>query len=668
MRGKRRDYATIQGTAKKLGVKTWVVESWVESGKLECLNGKVDLQQIDTIRQELDRYVMLQTFLAECGCPKLNANLAKDRNKYLDFLEEHQFFGLNVKYPENLTYLSHIRTELFINRCDVEQLKINSQDFFRFFGLSEKEKCELIISECTDATKKKALQKQLNSFASITPSVTKFITLAQSINFDTTNLNDLSRLLDQCGREVSVGEMLIQFVNNNRSSFTEEISKIQRKLHSPKIGKAAYPYATYVTIAKSLFNEESLSDNKVLEKSLSSSYDFECWLFLCVHFICGWRKSDICNNWPHPGTELLEKLGINAADLKDLLLNNRIDKATLKQCGAFIEKRIQLSATRPHKTKTASDLFAPISEELKAFFGRMALISVYHQINSKEGILRQRRQYTNYVRVQALFGDAILNKIGRRHISSLRLNKSYLQCLESVARNNGEGIMAAHTLASLARNHANIDTTSIYLRDHGLNGETADVVLEMMLDRGVFGSLMYQTLLTAFPEAFGTLSPQEQTKIMAETDCSAYELEILTSDIPVKWKLRKAFAEGDTEQANSILEAMYRISQGFGKSKDKGIFCKKRAIGLACTNPCFDSCLANACPHLVFTESGIKTLVDVVKDYKSKFKATGNIKYQTVLDRVIIPAYRDVLKRIVEKMSSEERDSLKRVIGAYYCE
>lgn len=103
---------------------------------------------------------------------------------------------------------------------------------------------------------------------------------------------------------------------------------------------------------------------------------------------------------------------------------------------------------------------------------------------------------------------------GKRPVLSQRLNKSYLQGIEQAARENGNTALVAHVIAAFARNHAGINTTAIYLRDHGLTGESADVVLHMMMQRGVFSVSLYAVLLAAFPGAFEKLTAKEQTQIM----------------------------------------------------------------------------------------------------------------------------------------------------------
>ena len=217
-------------------------------------------------------------------------------------------------------------------------------------------------------------------------------------------------------------------------------------------------------------------------------------------------------------------------------------------------------------------------------------------------------------------------------------------------------------MASLARNHANIDTTAIYLRDHGLTGENADVVLYMMMQRGVFSVSLYNTLIAAYPDAFEKLPAKEQTAIMEKIPLSAYELETLGTSLVASDRVTEVFAQGSTEEPKEILKAMFTIAQGKGKSKDAGIYCKKKALGFCCANPMYESCIANLCPYHVFTNNGIPALVKVIKDYRDKELITGNKKYGIALKTKIIPAFQNVINAIIKEMSEQDKAGTKKLI------
>ena len=183
----------------------------------------------------------------------------------------------------------------------------------------------------------------------------------------------------------------------------------------------------------------------------------------------------------------------------------------------------------------------------------------------------------------------------------------------------------------------------------------------MMLDRGVFGALIYAQLLTAFPDAFEKLSPREQTKVISILDCSAYDIEISAAALPAEIDLRRFFIEGNSEKAQEILHCMFEISQGKGRSKDAGIYCTKRALGFACVNPTFSSCIATLCPYSVFTESGIKTLVHVIKQYMTLFEKTGNPKYRAVVNKMK-SSFSDVFRKIRQDTDPQTKEAINKAI------
>ena len=190
----------------------------------------------------------------------------------------------------------------------------------------------------------------------------------------------------------------------------------------------------------------------------------------------------------------------------------------------------------------------------------------------------------------------------------------------------------------------------------------AEVVLYMMMQRGVFSVSLYSALIAAYPESFEKLSAQEQTKIMEKIQLSAYELETAGTAFIASEEMAEVFAEGKTEEPKEILEAMFAIAQGRGKGKDRGIFCKKKALGYTCENPIFESCLANLCPYHVFTSDGVPTLVNVFKDYQLKARMTGNKKYSIALKTKIIPAFQDIINAIIKDMTDQEKAGTKRLI------
>lgn len=666
---KKKDYITINAAARKIGVKKSVLQSWIEDGRIETSNGMVLRTTMESIKSIIDGHISVEEYLKNKDNERFDSRYVRNREEYIDYLQNNKFFGIDFINAHVFPYPYVERATYYFETKNISRLDKSSEEFFKYFGLSKQDICKLIIEGCQNDTTKRLLKKYSGTIESYTPSVTAFIKRAVRIDIKKIKEKEFSAIVNDLTYESSK-ELMISFIDFAKNELSLEWGTVEKKRRKTKQETGAYPYRVYVAIAKSIFNEEELDKNHVLEKTFDKSIDYETWLFLSTYYVCGWRTDDRCENWPHPSEETLKKLGVNHETIKEDVLGGRIDTNVYSELGAFVEKSIELSAVKANKTKKGSDLLAPINTELKVFFGRMVLIAEYHRNKSGEGKLQNNRvgEYLNFVRIKDLFGNAIYDLMGRQNLRSNSLNKSFLQSVEARARKDGAGTMAAYTIASYARNHSNIDTTAIYLYDHGLDGETAEVVLTMMLDRGVFGSIRYQELLAAFPDAFRKLTAAEQTKYLAECNVSSYELEVMGADMIAEQELKDSFAEGNTSEALKILSEMFEISQGFGKAKDTGIYCKKRAIGEACINPSFESCIANVCPYLIFSEAGIKSLVNVVNQYQDKAIKTGNPKYETILNDVIKPSFKSILAEISSRMSQSEKGALKKAIGEYYGE
>lgn len=663
---KKKDCVTINGAATRIGVKRSVMQDWINEGRIETWNGMILRSKIEEVKNIIDSYISIESYLKTKNYDRFDTRYARNREKYIEYLEKHNFFGTNIVYADEFPYPYEYSVAFYFEKKNINKLDKNSDEFFKYYGLSEQDKCKLIIEECQNDTTKGLLKQYVKDFESFTPSITAFVKRASRINVCQIREKDIKEVISDMPY-IASKDLMISFLEYGKNELSLDWGKIERKQNHTRKDIGAYPYRIYVIIAKALFNEEEIKKNQVLEKAFDKSKNFETWLYLSAHFVCGWRSSDICENWPNPSDETLKGLNINYETLREDIICGKINSDTYYELGVFIEKSIELAAVKAHKTKKASDLLAPIGDELKIFFGRMVLIATYHQKNSNEGRLLSNRvgDYLNYVQFKDLFGDVVFSLNGRKHLSSRRLNKSYLQSMEARARKDGAGTMAAYTIASFARSHSNIDTTATYIYDHGLDGETAEVVLTMMLDRGVFGTIRYKEFLAAFPNVFEKLTAQEQTRLLAECEISAYELEVLGSDIIAEQKLIESFAEGNVKESLEILSEMFEIAQGFGKAKDEGIYCKKRAVGEVCSNPLFESCIANVCPYLVFGEAGIKSLIKVINQYKEKAIKTQNPKYESILKRVIIPAYKEILAEISKRMKPAEKDALKIAIGEY---
>lgn len=665
---KKDNLITIYKAAQSLGIKVEILQYQIDAGNIESIDGMVYESVCDKISEQQVTYIGIKAFLQNHDNDRFESRYVKNRNKYIDFLEDNAYFGIEIVEPENILFDLPEREDFYITKEDAQLLEYKSEQFFEEFGLTEEEKVRWIINHSkghllTSEYIKKYLTYIEDEDNIYTPSLTAFVRTI----FD---MSDIKQLTDE-DIVSAIEDADAVRTKNLLTDFFRYVAKYETvKYHNVELKKKesdsepAYPYEDFIRLAKILFNTDYDKEHKLTPKALENSKYIEMWMFLSCHYICGWRSSDICDRWVYPDLKSNDNpFKINIDTLKEDILNGNISDETYDKVALYAIRRIEMAYNVPQKTGLGK-LRSEIVPELRAFFGKLILIAEYHHITSGEGYMNSHRaaMYRSWVICRDFFGDDVFAITGKHSFSSRRLNKSYLQGLEQSARDNGNTTLVAHVVASFARNHSNIDTTAIYLKDHGLTGESAEIVLYMMMQRGVFSVSLYNALIAAYPEAFEKLSAKEQTAIMEKIPLSAYELETVGTALIASDRMAEVFTEGKTDEPKEILKAMFAIAQGRGKGKDAGIYCKKKALGYACENPTFESCLANLCPYHVFTSDGIPALVKVIKEYQLKELTTGNKKYGIALKTKIIPAFQDIINAIIKEMSEEDKAGTKKLI------
>lgn len=643
--------------------------SIAEKAGVDCPDS-VDRSLLDTVMQEQKAYISFREFAAQPRGDRYDGSTSS-KNKLLDELELHDYFGVTIVESEDLL-IGTAKDIVFFLRSDLPKLEDHLSRYFGLFALKEEEKVEHLLNDQGHLDTKKCIRKYLEwkmIEKEITPSFTEFVSIALS-------LPDLPKIEDRDIMRVLARPMsttakifLIDFLNYARCHTNKvKYSQLkQKKRESEPI--PAYSDETYLAMAKCIFNSKYIDQHKMIERALDNHLYIEMWLYLALHFCCGWRAADICRGWRYLCLrEKPENLyGINTETLYDDILNDRISDDVYEDACKYATKSIELSGQRHSKTAgpNTPQLAISIAPELSAFFGLLTLISEAVMLRTGDGYMQPNREslYQKRSVYRHFFGEELYEVLHGRNIQSRRLNKDYLQGIEENARQTGCGSLMASALASFARSHSNLDTIAHYLNDHKLNAENADMVLYFMLERGVFGFELYQTLLTAYPESMKKLPMQKQNEIMAAIADNPYQIELAQSGQAAMIHLRNRFENGDNEQVLNILKGMYEISQGRGKAKDEGIHCLCRAKGMPCAYPEFGSCLANTCPYLVFTRYGYKALLKTIREYK-KAADEGNNKMDSVLQNVIMPRFRDILNSLMREvqMNREERQGLQKML------
>lgn len=668
----KKDTMSILNAASRLKIKSEVLRYQVESGNIQSRDSRIHKSDFEIIQKQMSEYIGITDFIKQHNSDRFVAKLSHIRNKYIDFLEVNEYFGATLYKPQEMLFVDYRTEEFFITKEDADFIDYKSIQFFEDFGYTEKEKIFRMIEKPSGNRLSKSYIenyiKYIDDSTNIyTPSMTSFVEFMLSVG-DITRLSDddIITMIENADT-LRTKELIVDFVRyvSRFEDVKYHYMDLEKRESKPVI---SYAYEQYVRLAKVLFNIEYDLEYNLTSKAIENHNFAEMWLFLSVHFICGWRASDICNNWVYPNLKSNDNpFKIKLDTLREDILRDRIENGVYESIALYAIRKIEMCFNLPSKNSRASagKLRSEIVPDLRGFFGKLILIAELHHVVSNDGYMKVSRisRYCNWTYCREFFGKDMYEFTDRNNISSRRLNKSYLQGIEQAARDNGNTTLVAHIVASLARNHTNVDTTAIYLKDHGLTGESAEVVLYMMMQRGVFGVSLYHMLVTAYPEAFEKLSARDQTKLMEKIPLTSYEIETMGTVLVASEKMAIELSKGLVEEPIEILKAMYAIGQGQGKSKDTGVFCKKRALGESCDHPEYESCLANLCKHHVFTNDGIPSLGRVIKAYREKALGTGNIKYKVALNKKIIPAFQEVINAVIKEMSKHEKESIKLLIS-----
>lgn len=658
---------TIKEAAEFIGGKKRRTEELlcelVEEGILAGTEEGILFADAETIRRELETFTSFYEFAVVIREGRFDGKKETHRKRLLHFLNKQEWFGLDVRDSGELLIGSFKDTK-YIRTEQIPYLMECLVPYLQKFDLSEKEQYEKLLDKMQDReTTKEAIvqyaeKKNGAEGKAFTDAVRLLGNTKDLLRLENT---DISKLLHQADTK-QAKKILIDFLNDAFSRYPVRYDCMIPNPHTESKSLSAYDDEVYLGLARCIFNSEYIEEHDMIRKALENPLYAELWLYLSIFYACGWRGNDICDGWGY--LRLYERkenvLGLSKETLYEDILYDRIPDETYENVCRYALKSIEISGRLPSKTRehSPSPLLAVITEELFGFYGLLTLIGECHRLHSMYGYMdkKRKRQYQNKIQLRDFFGNEILDLLKGQNLHARRLNKDYLQGIEQTARETGCGAVMASSVASYARNHISLDTIKIYLNDHNLTGESADMVLYFMLERGVFGFEYYQMLVTAYPDAVKKLPLSSQNRLIAILkETGPLTVECRYAEQLATHTVEDYFLEGKKESVLSILKSMYEISQCRGKAKDDGVYCLLRAEKKACPYPAYESCLGNACHNLVFTKLGYLPLLRILKMYQKKGE-NGDLKAKMVLKKVLIPRYQEILNRLITEINLNRRE------------
>ena len=581
----------------------------------------------------------------------------RHKEKAFFYMEEHDWFGLDCIPAEEIIFENTKNNPFYILIEDIPLWDEYMKRFFDEYGLNGDQLLTKIInrSERKDTMMRfekflKEAGKDLRKSNEKTtpPHVADVAWVLSESEKELKNLStsEVGELLEK----VSTGEgqkifaMFTNWVREREDVPYQEIFPVEKEPTPVK----GYSIEEYIALCHLIFYYAHIAMTGMIQKALDDIRYAGMWMYHSVLAIMNLRGTDIETivKFPDLKSDInwIKEVPRDADGLEKAIVEDLIPEETYIMVGKWFVDRFTNSEVVVNKTNLG-EVVGRITPELLAHFGRLFLIGEVHHMRGSEKFLDVLRwgssTYCNRMHMASFYGEEIYKILGRRNFQRVKINHTVSQMEKKAALDLGMDGLTAITIAAYSRGHSNIATMFHYVGDHSLTGETAEVVLWLMMERQVLGVVPYLMLLTYFPDTFGKLSPEEQTEMIELSGLSALDIEVLMSRKHLAVQFEEALLLGDVEDPVEILKGLMAIGQGYGASMDKGGYCLKRALGRKCDKKTRDECILSGCKCEVLTAEAVPTLVRLILEHTERAKS-GDVKAYALLKSSLYPNFTKV--------------------------
>jgi hypothetical protein len=415
------------------------------------------------------------------------------------------------------------------------------------------------------------------------------------------------------------------------------------KRHEPE-NTEAYPAVDFLKMAYTVFNEEAWEKERLLEKALLSEKYANLWLFVSLHFICGWRGTDMIR-FPMP------RLPFEGAKVREFLAGGLFDTGKVID---DLEFRLRYMPMKPNKTEAYKDVpelkfFVP--ESLRKPMGViLSAAASWHADVPFGGMFIGKAG--NVSETNEFFGEDFIAACGNRGFSSRRANKAYLQGIE-LAAENASGRPKGYILAALARSHKGgfgtlPQTTEIYLRDANFSGYSPKFIAKEMFERGVFSFIPVLMMEIYAHELYTKLPVSAQTSLIMNIGVAASGLEGMAKATEASLvKARSAIAEimkRPEDIRGTTADILQNIASGNAPGRQEGCLCLMTASGFTCADPDRSCCIG--CGYEIYTKTIMRCLTAEYKRLVERKKSADEkeaIRCSKILKAAVMPAIAEMI-------------------------
>lgn len=142
---KKDNLITVYKAAQSLGIKAEVLQYQIDAGNIDSVEGMVYESVCDKISEQQATYIGIKAFLQNHNSDRFESKYVKNRNKYIDFLEDNAYFGIEIVEP--IIYcLTFLNEKTFILQGKMLRcLNIKASSFLKNLVLPKKKRFDGLL-------------------------------------------------------------------------------------------------------------------------------------------------------------------------------------------------------------------------------------------------------------------------------------------------------------------------------------------------------------------------------------------------------------------------------------------------------------------------------------------------------------------------------------------
>ena len=455
------------------------------------------------------------------------------------------------------------------------------------------------------------------------------------------------------------GDLLTFFLAWLRSNYKTRYYKdyIMHSRYTMKIQSQAYSLDEFLELMYFLLNEDYILDNDMYHKAAESKDYTDTWLYLCMHFICSLRLTDLQRIY-HPD------LMYPPATVLEMIKDGTFSDNDARLILLSITTRMSVLPFTPNKTSGTSGIGSVqivFPDSCEVHYGKLFALAEAHRQLAGQQDTPIIRKVSTYKEISRYMGDEIGNLFLASDFRSRSATKSYLQaiymCAEEMTDDEGLGIpnMKGYLLAARARSHKGsygefAATTFEYLKDASLSGLTPELIAFELLERGVLSFIPDMLLKMVSGDKYKRLSVSNQTKAIQALDLTPANVESIVTVVERSQKQAEKVVRELVSTDDDILGILHRIGSGSAFSKQPECLCLFTALSRTCPHPEKRQCVG--CKYEISTKSTLYLLIAELNRMSTLHKqATTTMeknKYKTLSTTVLLPKMDEMLCAIQE--------------------